>query len=188
MSRGCLNWYSFHKSGFKSTPFVLLVPTMQEFVEDVINVSQYKIPMSGGDATYQWSCYNSSLNSHSYQLSGVSAWPQKSFSAKLSTPKDGGRFILACLTNRNYHVNSISLLGQCFIVVVYDETGLPMLNIHLSYKPPSSCRILLLSGRISRQVSCLKKFRSLVVPGGGFHKGVIIKEILTPRGVLPNGH
>ena len=37
------------------------------------------------------------------------------------------------------------------------------------------------------QFSCLKKFRALVVPGGGSRKGIIIQGILTPTGVLPNG-
>ena len=51
-----------------------------------------------------------------------------------------------------------------------------MLNVHLNYKPPSSWRILFLSGGYPRQFSRLKKFRALVVPGGVFHKGTIIPE------------
>ena len=50
-----------------------------------------------------------------------------------------------------------------------------MLNIHLSYKPPSSWRILFLSGGCPRKFSRLKKFRDLVVPGLGFRKGIIIQ-------------
>ena len=63
-----------------------------------------------------------------------------------------------------------------------------MLNVHLSYKRISSWRILFWSGGYPRQFSCLEKFRALVVPGGDCHKGVILQGIMTPRGVLPNGH
>ena len=62
-----------------------------------------------------------------------------------------------------------------------------MLNVHLSYKPPSSWRILFRSEGYPRQFSRLKKFMTLVVPDGGFCKGIIIQVILTPMGVLPNG-
>ena len=51
-----------------------------------------------------------------------------------------------------------------------------MLNVHLSYKPSSSWRILFRSEGYSRQFSRLKKFRALVVPVGGFCKGIIIHE------------
>ena len=61
------------------------------------------------------------------------------------------------------------------------------MNIHLSYKPPSSWRMLFQSGGYPRQFIHLKFFRALVVPGGGCHKGVIIQGILTPTGFLPNG-
>ena len=33
-----------------------MLPTMQGLVEDVIYVSQGGIPISGGDAAYQWNC------------------------------------------------------------------------------------------------------------------------------------
>ena len=62
-----------------------------------------------------------------------------------------------------------------------------MLNVHLSYKPPSSWRMLFRSGERPGQFSCLKKFRSLMVPSGGFRKWIIIRGILTSLGVLPNG-
>ena len=62
-----------------------------------------------------------------------------------------------------------------------------MLNVHLSYKTPSSWRILFWSGVPPRQFSHLKKFMALVFPGGGFRKGEIIQGILTPMRVLPNG-
>ena len=47
-----------------------------------------------------------------------------------------------------------------------------MLHLHLSYKTPRSWRILFRSGGHPRQFSRLKKFRALVVPGGGFRKGI----------------
>ena len=61
------------------------------------------------------------------------------------------------------------------------------MNVHLSYKPPSAWRIIFRSGVYPRQFSCLEMFRSLVVPGGGFCKGVIIQVIITPTVVLTNG-
>ena len=50
-----------------------------------------------------------------------------------------------------------------------------MLNVHLIYKPHGSLRILFWSEGIPRQLSRLKRFRDLVVAGGGFRKGVILK-------------
>ena len=62
-----------------------------------------------------------------------------------------------------------------------------MLNVQLIYKPRSSWRILFWSGGHPSQLSCLKTFRDLVVPGGGRRKGTINQGILMPTGVLPNG-
>ena len=62
-----------------------------------------------------------------------------------------------------------------------------MLNPHQSYKPPSSWSIMFWSGIYPRQFICMKKFRSLVIPGGGCRKGIIIQRIIIPKGVLPNG-
>ena len=50
-----------------------------------------------------------------------------------------------------------------------------MFNSHLTYKPPSSWRILFQYGGIPMQFSHLKKFRALVVPLGGYCKGIIIQ-------------
>ena len=61
-----------------------------------------------------------------------------------------------------------------------------MLNLRLSYKPPSSCMIMFWSGGRPSQFSSLEKFRALVFPGSGCRKGVILQGILTPTGVLPN--
>ena len=60
------------------------------------------------------------------------------------------------------------------------------MTVHLSYKPPSSWRVLFLSGGYPRNFSRLKKFRALVVPGKGLRKGVIIQGIMTSTGVLTN--
>ena len=50
-----------------------------------------------------------------------------------------------------------------------------MLKVQLNYKPPSSWRILFRSERRPRQFSCLKKFKALVVPGGGCRKGIFLQ-------------
>ena len=62
-----------------------------------------------------------------------------------------------------------------------------MLNIHLIYKPPGSLRILFWYLGRPRHLIQLNIFRSLLIPGGGFCKGIIIHGILTPTGFLPNG-
>ena len=83
-------------------------------------------------------------------------------------------------------MNSRSLLRPYFTGVVYVETCWPMFNVHLSYKPPKYWRILFRYGVRHRQFSRLKKFRSLVIPGGVCCKGIIIEVIMTPTGVLWN--
>ena len=83
-------------------------------MEDVIYVSQGGIPMSVGDAAYQWSCEDPGLTSRYDQIVGASACLYKSFFAKLLTPKDGVNFILASLTNRIHQVDSRILIGPCF--------------------------------------------------------------------------
>ena len=62
-----------------------------------------------------------------------------------------------------------------------------MLNVNLSYKPTSYWRILFRSGGNPMQLSCLEIFRALVIPGGGFRKGIILQGIMTPTEVLPSG-
>ena len=62
-----------------------------------------------------------------------------------------------------------------FCSYVYDETWWPMFNVHLNYKPPSSWRVLYWSKGIPRQFTRLKRFRYLVVPGGGCCKGIILQ-------------
>ena len=59
--------------------------------------------------------------------------------------------------------------------------------MHLSYKPTSYLIILFWYGVHPGQFSRLKKFRALVVPGGGLCKGIIIQGIMMPMWVLPNG-
>ena len=91
---------------------------MQVLVEYVVYVSQVKIPMSGGDAAYQWICEEPSLTSRSDQVVGALVWPQKFFSLKLLTPKDSGRFTLASPSNRIHQMDSRNLCVPCFISCV----------------------------------------------------------------------
>ena len=114
-SRGCMYLYRFHKSGFKRTPVVLMCPTVQGLVEDVMYVSQGKIPIYEGGATYQWSCEESGLTSWSDQLAFTSAGLQRSLYSNILTPKCGGSFILASLTNRSHQVDLKSLRGPYIV-------------------------------------------------------------------------
>ena len=57
------------------------------------------------------------------------------------------------------------------------------MNMHLSYKPPSPCRIMFWSGGRPRQFSHQKNFRYLVVPSGGFRKGKILQGRQLPPGL-----
>ena len=109
------------------------------------------------------------------QPSVVLACPQQILSGNILTPKYDGSLILDILTNRSHWVNSKILLVNIFTVVVYDETGWTILNEHLSYKPTSYWGVLFWSGVCPRQFSRLKRFRALVVPGGGCHKWIILQ-------------
>ena len=51
-----------------------------------------------------------------------------------------------------------------------------MLNVNLSYKPPSYWRIPFWSGGLPRKFSCLKRFRALVIPGWVFRKGTTLQS------------
>ena len=62
-----------------------------------------------------------------------------------------------------------------------------MLKLHLSYKPPRSCRILFWSGVSPRQFSRLKSFRALVFPGGGCRKGIILQGRQLKRRIPVSG-
>ena len=59
-----------------------------------------------------------------------------------------------------------------------------MLNLHLSYNPPSYWSILFQYGGRPRYFSRLKKVRALVVPGGGCCKGIIIQGVMPHTVVL----
>ena len=61
------------------------------------------------------------------------------------------------------------------------------MNVNLSYRPPISWRLLIWYGGCPRQFSLMDKFRALVVPVGGYRKGIILQLIMTYTGVLPNG-
>ena len=123
------------------------------------------------------------LTSRSDKSVGASYYPQWSFSENLLTPKGGGRFTFASTTNISHQVDLISLRIPCFIFKSLCKMN-PMLNLHLSYKPPSSWRILFWSGGYPRQFIYLKPFRALVVSGGGCCKEITILVILTPTGFL----
>ena len=58
----------------------------------------------------------------------------------------------------------------------------------LSYKHTSSWSIIFLYEGCPRQSSRIKNFGSLVVPSGGFRKGVIIQERHVPSGLPVIGH
>ena len=62
------------------------------------------------------------------------------------------------------------------------------MNMHLSYKPPSYCRIQFRSGGIPRQFSHMKIFRSLTYPGGACFKGIILQGRQLPSGFPVIGH
>ena len=63
-----------------------------------------------------------------------------------------------------------------------------MLNVQLSYNRTSYWGVIFWSGGRPRQFINLKKFRALVISGGGWRKGKNIQGIMTPMGVLPNRH
>ena len=56
-----------------------------------------------------------------------------------------------------------------------------MLNVHLSYKPPGSWRILFWSGGYPRKFSLVKKFRAFVVLDGGCRKEITLHEMQLNR-------
>ena len=116
------------------------------------------------------------ISSLYYQPVGAPAYPQRSFSAKVYTPKVYGSFILESLIKISHQVNSRSLFDLCFTVVLYNKTRWSMLNVHLSYKPPSFWSIFW-SGERPSKLIFLKIFRFLVVPGGGLRKGIIIQGV-----------
>ena len=58
-----------------------------------------------------------------------------------------------------------------------------MWNVNLLYKPYSSRRILFRYGGRPRQLSRLKIFRALVVPGGGCRKGGVLQGRQIPSGL-----
>ena len=105
----------------------------------------------------------------------ASAYTQKSFSAKLLTPKYGGSFILVSLISRGHQVNLIILLLPVFFSLVYDETWWSIFNVNLSYKPPSYCSIIFWYLVHPRHFTWPKTFRSLVLPSKGWREGFVIQ-------------
>ena len=147
-----------------------MLSTIQGLMECVIYVSQGVIPIPiegmlrisgyGGVWSYLtvWS---------TSRRIGV---PAAKLLYKAIGPERGRYLILSSLTNISHQVDLRSMCGPCLA-----KTGWPMLNVHLRYKPPRSWRILFWSRGPPRQFSLLKNFRSLVVPGGGCRKGIILQ-------------
>ena len=95
-----------------------MLPSTQSLVEYVMYVSQGEIPISGGDAAYQWSFEDSVLTSRSVQQVGVLACHQKNFSTNIINPKDGVSLILSIIINGRHQVNLRILHGTIVLVVV----------------------------------------------------------------------
>ena len=114
------------------------------------------------------------LTSRHDQAVGASDYLKKILYEKILNPKDGGSFILASLTNIRHQVYSRIILILCFTVAVYDKTGWPMLDMHLSYNPPSSWGILFRSEGIPKKFSYKKNSRHLLIPGGCLRKKTIM--------------
>ena len=74
--------------------------------------------MFGWGSVYQWSCDDPSITSWSDQLVGELKFPQISFSANISTPKDSGSFILVNLANISHQVGLRILCRLCFVSCV----------------------------------------------------------------------
>ena len=144
-----------------------MLPTMQLLVEDVMYFSQGGIPMSTEGMLHIIATRGVRSYLTVWSTSRRIYMPSEKLLFKDIDPERCRYLILEILTNRSHQVNSRNLLGPCFTVVLYIETWWQMLNVHLSYKPPISCRILFHSGGCPRQFSHLKTFRALVVPSGG---------------------
>ena len=56
-----------------------------------------------------------------------------------------------------------------------------MLNVHLSYKPLVSWRMLFWYGVRPSHFSLLENFKAWVVPGGGFRKRIIVQGMQLKR-------
>ena len=99
------------------------------------------------------------------QVEVTSVFPERTFSKKIPTQKDGSSSILETLTNGSHQVNLKSMYDPyCFKNIVWDETGRWLLIVNISYKPLSYWRILIHYEGLPRQFSHLKKLRSLVDP------------------------
>ena len=100
----------------------------------------------------------------------------------------GRQYIHLCRSNQQKSPGGLTMPDwPVFHSFVYNETMWSMLNVNLSYKPPSSWRILFHYGGRSSHFSCLITFKSLVISVGGFRTDIILQVILTPKQVLPNG-
>ena len=145
---------------------------MQGLVEDVMYVSRVRYQCQLKEC---WSSVDlwlaPDLTSLSDKLVGVSAYLKWIFFSNLLTPEGRGSFTLESLTNIIQWVNLIIQIIPCFTVVVYNETWWSMLNINLSYKPPSSLRITIRSGGYPRNFSRLKNLGPWWSPAGAGVRG-----------------
>ena len=99
--------------------------------------------------------------------------------------------VLSCVTGKRNGVTwgrrSHCRIGELVYINNWIYGNRFTMTPHKYLRTPSYCGILFWPGGCPRQLSCPKKFKALVVPGGGCRKGVILQGILTPTGVLQNG-
>ena len=101
---------------FKLATFSML-PIIQLLVDDTMYVYQGYIPMSVGNANYQWSYEYPCITSQPDQLVRALDWPQVILYVEILGPKDGSSFTMAGLINRSHQVNSRNPYSPCFSVV-----------------------------------------------------------------------
>ena len=123
------------------------------------------------------------ITSRYYKSVGASAYPQWSFSAKLLIPQDKSSFTLVSITNKTHQVNLRSLCSPRFVSFSLDENEWWLLNLHLSYKPPSFWSIMFWSGGNPRYFNHLKRFRYLTYPVVVYFEGIIIQGRQLPSGL-----
>ena len=109
------------------------------------------------------------LTSFPFQSRGVSTYPQKNFTANISTPKDGSRFTLNSLTNRSHPGEFKNPSRPIFLVMCNIKLVDECWTLNVSYNTPSSWMIIIWYEGRPRQFSHLKHFRyledhSVVIP------------------------
>ena len=183
-----MDWYRFTEIRFKSTCVIYAASyvgiggrcdaCLPKWDTNVCRVCWISVEL----------CLAPEITSWYDQPLGDSYYLQRSFSEKLVTAKEGVSFTLASLTNISHQVNPRILHGPCFVSCMKDEPMWWLLNMHLTYNPPSSWRILFWYGGCPGQFSRPKKFRALVVPFRGFNKGIILQGRQLTSGLTVTGH